>query len=108
MKGNLLNLMSILKVFDLRFLGDKECEILVGVDPNNFDEVVIASEKLLIPEFETFSLEAKNKLSSLLSMLDEFSDKELDALFSKADLAFQTELTNKRQFLLAIRNALAA
>lgn len=106
--NEILELVILLKVFDLRFLDDEECEMLGDFDPNNFDEVVVASERLLIPEFETFSLEAKNKLISLLLMLDEISDKDLDALFSKVDMAFQNELKNKRQFLLAIRNTLTA
>lgn len=101
-KKDMLDLLSLLKVFDANFVSDADCEQLEGLDVNSPSGVANAVRALLLPEFHIYTKTARNRQKKLLSMFLADPYEKFDALFEGVELVFDDEITDRRAFMAAL------
>ena len=107
-KNEIFDLLSLLKVFDVNYVSDEDCEVLHELDVNNPVDVSKAVNALLISEFRTYLPTAQTRLKNLLHSYLENPKEDFGALFDRVELAFDNTVSDKRAFMIAIRNSLEA
>jgi len=101
-KKDMLDLLSLLKVFDANFVSDADCEQLHGLDVNSPNGVASAVQALLLPEFHTYTKTAQDRRRNLLSMFLADPSEKFCALFEGVELVFDDEITDRRAFMAAL------
>lgn len=101
-KNDMFDLLSLLKVFDVNFMSDADCEQLHGLDVNSHDDVASAVKALLLPELHTYTKSAQDRLINLLHKFIADPSEDFDDLFERVELAFDDEITDRRGFMVTL------
>ncbi|USA45808.1 hypothetical protein NDN11_13970 [Acinetobacter sp. C26M] len=101
-KQEILDLLSLLKVFDANYVSDEDCLKLHGLDVNKPEDVITAVKVLLLPEFHTYSQVSQQRLITLLHATILDSSEDFITLFDRIELAFDNEIIDKRTFISAL------
>lgn len=101
-KQKILDLLSVLKVFDVNYASDEDCLKLYGSDVNRSEDVVKAVRTLLLPEFNTYPQDSRQRLIALLRAQILDSSEDFSMLFDRIELAFDNKVIDKRTFMSAL------
>jgi|APLak6261690937_1056196.scaffolds.fasta_scaffold11167_1 hypothetical protein len=105
-RKKITDLVSLLKVFDVNFVNDKDAAQLSGLDVNSEVDIRKAINALLIPEFFLYLVTAQGRmLDSLRAYLSDDAE-DFSALFDQIELAFDEPLVDRRRFMTTILDAL--
>lgn len=107
-KQEIFDLLSLLKVFDANYVSDEDCLKLHGLDVNHTEDVITAVKALLLPELNTYSQVAQQRLITLIHATILDSSEDFIALFDRIELVFDNEIIDKRAFMFAFMFALLA
>lgn len=105
-KKEMFDLLSLLKVFDANFVSDADCVQLQGLDVNSPSGVAGAVRALLLPEFQTYTKAAQDRLTNLLRMFLADPSESFGTLFERVELVFDDEITDRRAFMAALLAAI--
>lgn len=105
-KNVLSDLVTLVKVFDVNYVTDNDCEKLRGLDVNQERGVSEAVQRLLAPEFHGFTHSVKARLLS--SLQESLADPQEDfcRLFDRVELAFDSPIESRRFFMQSLLRAL--
>lgn len=101
-KQEIFDLLSLIKVFDANYVSDEDCLKLHGLDVNHTEDVITAVKALLLPELNTYSQVAQQRLITLLHATILDPSEDLITLFDGIELAFDDEIIDKRTFISAL------
>ena len=99
-------LMSWLKFFDIDYLDSSVCNQLSDLDINIPAHCDTAIKLAIRPEFDSLNELSRSSMMQLLHDALSASDKELDPLFERISMPFQSEAVSHQQFLQSIWNAI--
>ena len=104
--SNAARLISLLKVFDVDYASDDDCDKLQGLSSNNSADVAKAVNLLLMPEFARYIPVAQDRLITLLRTCLADPKEDFSELFERVAFVFDDEVMNPRAFMLALLNAI--
>ena len=100
------DLVTLLKVFDVDFATDDDCEIIGKLNPNHLQDVAKAVRLLLLPTFLSYQDTAQARLLSSLRSTVADPKEEFELLFNRIELAFGEPLADRLGFMREVLNVL--
>lgn len=104
----IIDLVSLLKVFDVNFVNDEDLGQLSGLDVNSDVDVHKAINALLIPEFFSYLPSAQSRMLDILRNCLSDEAEDFSALFDRIELAFDESLVDRRRFMSTVFDVLAS
>lgn len=101
------DLVSWLKFFDIEYLDDGLCNQLSELDVNSIVERAEAIRLAVSPEFFALNEVSKTSMLRVLNSALAASDEELAQLFERISMPFQSEVTDRRQLLQSLLEAVS-
>jgi len=105
-KNDFSDLLSLLKVFDANYASEEDCKAVRDLDVNNPEDVSIAVNVLLVPEFRSYLPTAQVRLTELLRSRLDNSEEDFDELFDRVELVFGNSVNDRRAFMRALLRGL--
>ena len=94
-----MDLIALLKVFDVNFATEDDFAAVTGLDPNRSHDLAEAATKLLKPEFDFMSSVNQGQLAGQLRFCLQDASENFDDLFSEIELIFEQEVSDHRYFM---------
>jgi hypothetical protein len=105
-REEIFNLISVVKVFDINYISDENCNKISGLDGNKPEDISKAIELLAVPEFSTLLLSERSSLIELLKKCLKDEKEKFYKLFTEIEMAFDNEVENKRNFMAILLKVL--
>jgi len=94
-----MDLIALLKVFDVNFATDEDVVAVTGLNPNIPGDLAEAVTKLLKPEFDFMSSNNQEQLASQLRFCLQDASGNFDDLFSETELIFENDISDHVYFM---------
>jgi len=101
-KNEVLDLLSLIKVFDANYVNSSDCDALLGLDVNKPEDISKAVNALLIPEFLTYSPTVQARLKELLHSLLDNPAEDFERLFDRVEFVFESSVEDNRSFMRSL------
>ena len=98
-RDEIYRLASIVKYFDVNFISNEDCNKIADLDGNFSDGASCAIRLLVVDGFSRYLPHVRVELINLLKKCLADEKEDFSRLFSEIEMAFQTEVENKRHFM---------
>ena len=95
-RDEIFNLISVVKVFDIDYITDEDCNRISGLNGDNPVDASRAIKMLALEEFSTYLPYERLKLVEILRKCLADENEDFSRLFSEIEMAFDDEVENKR------------
>lgn len=100
------DLVSILKLIDVNYLGDREAMALSTIDVETDEGIRRLVDAWMVPEIRLWSDVDRADALSILEQADDWPESQLRAAFDLIELPSGQKVTGARRFVSEVRRAL--